>query len=170
MSTKAEEVEALKEQFSSHSSCFLVDYRGLTVDEMTGVRTELRKNNATLKVIKNTLASRATEGTSFAPLAEHLKGPSSIIFSEGEIVGVAKSVITLNKILEKFEVKVGILEGKVLDSNKITALSKLPSKEVQLAILLGTLNAPITGLACSLNQTIAKLAFALNAVAEQKEA
>jgi large subunit ribosomal protein L10 len=137
---------------------------------MSGVRAELRKNNATLKVIKNTLATRASEGTSFAPMVAHLKGPTSIIFSEGEVVDVAKTVISLDKKLEKFGIKVAVLEGKVLDTDKIKALSQLPSKEVQLSILLGTLNAPITGLARSLNQTITKLAYALNAVAEQKQA
>ncbi|MBF0274113.1 MAG: 50S ribosomal protein L10 [Nitrospinae bacterium] len=166
--SKAEGIEILKEKFTSHGSCFVVDYRGLTVEEITTARQELRKNNATLSVIKNTLARKASEGTSFNGLSEHLKGPSSIIFTDDDVVDVAKTVIKLDKDLKDFEIKVAVLEGNVIDTDGIKSLSKLPPKEVLIAQLLGTMNAPIANFASGLNQIMAKLVYTIKAIEEQK--
>ncbi len=165
---KFEEVEFLKEKFSSHQSCFLLDCRGLTVEEVTKLRRELRESKASMRVVKNTLASKASDGTSFETMKGHLSGPTSMVFPEGEVVDVAKTIVKLDGDLENMQIKVGVLDGQLLDSKQVAALSKLPGKQVMLGVLAGTLNAPVRGLAVSLSQVIGKLAYALKALEEQK--
>jgi large subunit ribosomal protein L10 len=167
---KAQIVDELKEHFSSASSAVLVDYRGITVAEATAMREECRKAGVIYKIYKNTLTERAVKELGYDDLIPYLKGPTAIAFGLNDPVAPAKLLSDTIKKLKKMEFKVGVVEGKVVDVNGINALANLPSREEMLAKMLGSMNAPITGLAMVLSGTIRSLLYALKAVEEKKSA
>jgi large subunit ribosomal protein L10 len=136
----------------------LAEYRGTEVGDMTKLRADARAKGVYLRVIKNTLARRAVEGTSFEIARDKMVGPLIYSFSE-DAVAAAKVVNDFAKGNEKFAIKAGAYNGKLLDENAVKALANIPSKEVLLAQLLGLMQSPIS-----------RMARVLAAVAEKKSA
>ena len=149
-------VQAIAEDVKDAVSVVLVDYRGLTVAEDTEMRKQLREAGVVYKVCKNTMMKRAFEGTEFAALDDCLEGPSAIAISKDDATAPARIICDFAKKAEALEVKAGVVEGSVYDAAGIQELSKIPSREVLLSKLLGSLQSPITNLARVLNQIAEK--------------
>jgi len=148
----------------------LVSYQGITVADDTKLRADLRKAGVKYKVLKNSLLNFAVKEAGLAGLTEVLEGTTALaVNTEGE-TAAAKILCEYAKKNEKFVIKAGFVEGKVIDADNVKALAKLPSKEVLIAQVLAGFNAPITGLVNVLNGNIRGLAVALNAIAEKKAA
>jgi large subunit ribosomal protein L10 len=167
---KAQLVAEIKEKLSNSSSAVLVDYRGLTVEEVTQLRKEFREKGVDYKVYKNTLTEIAAKELGLDALVPFLKGPTAIAFGVKDPAAPAKILTDNIKKLKKMEFKAGVVEGTVIDVNGIKALAELPSREELIAKMLGSMNAPISGLVTVLGGTVRSLLYALNAVKEQKEA
>lgn len=155
---KKVQVEEIAEKFKNASSVVLVDYRGLTVAQVTELRKQLREAGIDFKVYKNTLTSRATEIAGVEGLNEYLTGPNAIAFSNEDVVAPAKIINNFAKTNDALEIKAGIIEGNIATVEEVKALAELPSREGLLSMLLSVLQAPIRN-----------LALAAKAVAEQKE-
>ena len=145
-------VEAISEELKGAQSVVLVDYRGLTVAQDTELRKKLREAGVTYRVYKNTMMKRAFEGTEFEGLEGCLEGPSAIAISKEDATAPARIICNFAKKAEALEVKAGVVEGSVYDAAGIQELSKIPSREVLLSKLLGSLQSPITNFARVLNQ------------------
>ncbi|QNU66584.1 50S ribosomal protein L10 [Ruminiclostridium herbifermentans] len=165
---KKEIVRELSEKVKSAQSFILADYRGLTVEQDTEMRNALRAAGVEYRVVKNRLTSLAMKENGYEELDSFLEGPTSIAMSTNDVVAPAKVLSEFAKKFEALELKVGVVEGKVIDLNGIKALAELPSREVLIAKVLGGFNAPISGFANVLNANLRGLVVALNAIAEQK--
>lgn len=144
---KVQEVEAVNACISAAGSTLFVDYLGLTVAEVTELRTKLHAENCTMKVVKNNILRRATSSLGYE--VKELVGPSAMITSPDEVTG-AKIAYGFLKEHEKFSVKAGIVDGKVTSEKELAALAKLPNKEGMISMLLSVLQAPVRGLACAI--------------------
>ncbi|BDF59509.1 50S ribosomal protein L10 [Christensenellaceae bacterium] len=153
------------------AQCMIVlDYRGLTVEEVTNLRSQFRQAGVEYKVIKNNMLKRAADELKIEGVDEYFKGPSAVAFGYEDPVAPAKILCKFVKDANKTEIKGGILDGKVMDAAGITNLSKLPSKEELIAKMLGSMNAPVTNFVGVLAAIPRGLVCALNAIAQQKEA
>lgn len=149
-------VDEIKEHITDAVSAVLVDYRGLTVEQDTRLRKELREAGVVYKVYKNTLMKRAFEGTDFAQLDEFLDGPSAIAISKEDATAPARILAKYVKEVETLEFKGAVVEGAFYDVNGIKSLASIPSREELISKLLGSLQSPITNLARVLNQIAEK--------------
>ena len=148
---KKELVENIKSEFKNAKSIIFVDYRGITVAEDTAMRKEFRENNVTYKVFKNRLLVRALNDLGIKDYNPTMfEGTTAVAYSTDE-VAPAKVFCKNQKDLKKMAVKFGIVNGQIMDDKQVEELSKIPSKEVLIAMLLGTLNAPISAMARALN-------------------
>ena len=150
-------------------SAVMADYRGVSVDEMTSLRQRARDAGVHVKVIRNTLAKRAFEGTEFECLNEALLGPNILAFSIEDPGAGARVFKDFAKDNESFEIKALSVGGKMLPPEQIDVLAKLPTREQALAILLSVMQAPITKLALTLNDVPARVTRAMAAVRDQKQ-
>lgn len=160
----------VKEKMGKAKGVIFYDYRGLSVAEVSDLRSQFRANGVEYRVIKNSMLKRAAEMLEIDGLDEYLVGPTAVAFGYEDPVAPAKVLVEFTKKLKKTEIKAGILDQKMIGIDNIISLAELPSREQLLGMLAGTLNAPITGFARSLSGIISKLGYALNAVKEQKEA
>ncbi len=167
---KKKVVQELHELAENAGFAVLTDFRGLNVAAMSELRNNLREADVVYHVAKNTLLTRAIEGTGLECLKDHLKGPCAIAFVEGDPVQPAKVLTAFAKDSKNFEIKTGVLDGKEIGFDSIKALSDLPSREVLLGQMAGTMNAVPTGLVRALADMPRRLLNALNAISEQKEA
>lgn len=158
INSKKAVVSEIAEKMKQSESTVVVEYRGLTVAEVTELRRNLRAENVDFKVYKNSLAQRAAEEAEMADLTKDLVGPNAIAFG-GDAVAPARVLAKFAKDHDKLVLKSGIVEGKVVDAATIKELSSLPNREGMLSMLLSCLQSPIRGVAC-----------AVKAVADQKEA
>ncbi|MCI8594010.1 MAG: 50S ribosomal protein L10 [Oscillospiraceae bacterium] len=149
LSEKQAIVADLTEKLKSAASGVLIDYKGLTVAEDTALRTELRKNEVDYAVVKNTLTRFAVKNVGLDELDGVLNGTTSLALSQNDPIAPMRVINKFSKQFngEKFVIKAGFMDGKVLPLSDIQALAELPSKEVLLAQVLGTMLAPITSLA-----------------------
>ena len=149
LSEKQAVVAALTEQLKNAASGVLVDYKGITVAEDTALRVELRQNEVQYAVVKNTMARFAMNNVGLEGLDEVLNGTTSLATSAGDPIAPMRVINKYAKQLgdDKFIIKGGFMDGKVLSLEEITALAELPSKDVLLAQTLGMMLAPITSLA-----------------------
>ena len=145
-------VQEISENIKDAQSVVVVDYRGLTVAEDTQLRKQLREAGVIYKVCKNTMMKRAFEGTEFAGLDEFLEGPSAIAISKDDATAPARIICNFAKEAEKLELKAGVVEGTVYDVAGLTELAKIPSREVLLSRLLGSMQSPITNFARVIKQ------------------
>ncbi len=162
-------VKTLAAKIKEAKSIVLADYRGLTVEQDTQMREAFRKEGVEYKIYKNTLTKLAAQQNNITGLDVFLEGPTAIAFSNTDPVAPAKLLAEFAKKFDKLELKAGVVEGKVIDEKGVKELANLPSREELLAKMLGSLNAPITGLVNVLNGNIRGLVVALNAIKEQKE-
>ena len=167
---KQQVVLEIKDKMERAQGMIFYDYRGLTVAEVTELRNNFRAAGVEYHVIKNAMLTRAAEQLQIDGLDEYLAGPTAVAFGYADPVAPAKVLVEFVKKVKKTEIKSGVLGTKVIDAKAVEDLAKLPSREQLIAQLAGTLNAPITGIARSLSGIISKIAYALNAVKEQKEA
>ncbi|WP_282926599.1 50S ribosomal protein L10 [Helcococcus kunzii] len=169
LSLKQQVVSEIKDAIQNSKSVSIVEYRGLTVSEISDLRNKYRAEGVSYKVYKNTMVKIALEELGYDGFEEYLSGPNGFVFSNEDMVAGPRVTANFAKENEKLVIKAGLLDGKVLNPDEVKALAKLPSREVLVAQVLGTLNAPIAGLANVLQGTIRKVVYALNAVKEKKE-
>ncbi|NNG02348.1 MAG: 50S ribosomal protein L10 [Desulfobacteraceae bacterium] len=170
LKTKKQITKDLHERLAKSSIVILTDYKGLDVESMNALRRKLREVDVEYQVAKNTLLVRAAEDTEVAIIKDSFVGPSAIAVSFDDPVTPAKVLTDFSKDNKKLEIKIGVMNGKVLDLEQIKALSALPSREVMLARVLYGLNAVPTGLVTALSDVPRRLVNVLQAIKDQKEA
>ena len=149
-------VDEISAAIKDAQSLVVVDYRGLTVAEDTQLRKQLREAGVSYKVYKNTLVSRAVEGTEFESLRDSLEGPNAFAVSTEDATAPARVLAEFAKKAPNLEIKAGVVEGTFYDAEGMKAIASVPSREVLLSKLLGSLQSPITNLARVLNQIAEK--------------
>lgn len=155
---KEAEIKELAEQFKSDKLILLVDYRGINVEQVTKLRSDLRNSNASYKVIKNNIIKRALNLNGENGLDALLEGPTAVVTSKEDYLEASKIIYKFSKDNDFYKIKGGIIDGKVMTAEEIITLAKLPSRQELLAKLAGALLGNIT-----------KLAATLDAVRVQKE-
>jgi large subunit ribosomal protein L10 len=155
---KQQKVNEITEKIKKSQAVILTSYKGITVEEDTQLRKQLREAGVEYKVIKNTLTSRAAKEAGFEQMDEYLKGPVSVAFGYDDPTAPARILADFAKNHDSIELKAGIVQGKFFDSAKINELSKIPPKEVLIAKLLGSLKSPLS-----------KFVYVVNAIKEKKE-
>lgn len=149
-------VDEIKGYVKDAKAIVAVDYRGLTVEEDTKLRKQLREAGVVYKVYKNTLLKRAFEGTEFEALSKHLEGPTAIAFGVEDATAPARIISEVAKTAPKLEFKAGVVEGTYYDEAGIQIIATIPSREVLISKLLGSLQSPITNFARVLKQIAEK--------------
>lgn len=158
LSEKQAIVASLTEKIQGSAAGVLVDYKGITVAEDTALRAELRKNNVEYAVVKNTLLRFAVNNCGMEELDGLLNGTTSLAICQDDPVAPARVINDFAKKLnDKFEIKGGFMDGKVMALSEVMALAEIPPLPVLRAQVLGTMLAPISGLACVLNQIAEKM-------------
>ncbi len=167
LASKQQIVEELKGLLSEAEMALVLDFKGLSVKEMTDLRTRLQAANGVCKVTKNTLMRRAIDGDStWANLDPLLSGTNAFVLVKGDVGGAVKAVQAFQKESKKSETKGGLFEGKLLSQADIKAIGDLPSKEVLMAQIAGAINAVATKVAVGINEVPSGLARALKQVSE----
>ena len=149
-------VEEISANIKDAQSVVLVDYRGLTVEQDTRLRKEMREAGITYKVYKNTMMNFAFKGTDCEPLLPYLEGPSAVAISTTDATAPARIICKFAKDASKLEVKGGIVEGIAYDAKVIAEIAKIPSREELLSKLLGSIQSPVSNFARVLNQLAEK--------------
>jgi large subunit ribosomal protein L10 len=168
---KAEIVQEIQEKVAKSQIGILSDFKGLKVEDMTRLRRSLQEAGGELKVVKNTLLSRAAAGESpMAPLTSQLTGPNALTLGYGDPVALTKVLIKFAQEKPQLQIKAGVLGGQLLSSKDLEALSKLPAREVLLAQLLGVLQGVPTALVTVLAGVVRNLLNVLVALKDQKAA
>ncbi|OGA13135.1 MAG: 50S ribosomal protein L10 [Betaproteobacteria bacterium RIFCSPHIGHO2_12_FULL_69_13] len=161
-------VSEVAAKLAGAQAVIVAEYRGLTVEGATRLRARARKSGLYLRVLKNTLARRAVQGTPFEKLTEQMSGPLMYGITRDPVAG-AKVLADFARENERFVIKAGAMPNAVMSAKDVRALASLPSREVLLATLAGTLQAPIAKLARTMNEVAAKFARALAALRDQRE-
>lgn len=156
---KEAKVAEIKEKLEKSQAVILASYQGLTVEEDTMLRKNLREAGVEYRVYKNTLVKLAADELGMTGLDEYLEGPVSIAFGYEDVTAPARILNDFAKDHKKLELKAGIVDGEMFDKEKIVQLASIPSKEVLIAKLLGSIKAPLSN-----------LAYLLSAIKDQKEA
>ena len=149
-------VAEISEVIKDAQSVVLVDYRGLTVEEDTALRKQLREAGVNYKVYKNTLMNFAFKGTDFEALAPYLNGPSAIAVSTDDATAPARILAEFAKKAKNLEIKAGVVEGDLYDAKGMQAIAAIPSRDVLISKLLGSLQSPITNFARVIKQIAEK--------------
>ena len=152
-------VEQISEELNGAKAAVLVDYRGITVEQDTELRKQLREAGVIYKVYKNTMINFAVKGTEFEELSKHLEGPTAIAISKEDATAPARILFNFSKNAPKLELKAGVVDGTYYDEKGIQVIATIPSREELLSKLLGSMQSPITNFARVIKQ-----------IAEQKEA
>ncbi len=172
LEAKMQKVSEISSRLEKSKSMVMVDFKGITVEEITALRVKFREAGVDYVVLKNSLMHRALNEHGIKELDDLLVGPSAFAFGMKDEVSPAKIIsefIEQSK-SEKMTIKAGLVEGKVVDSKAVMALAKLPPKEVLIAKMMGSLSAPITNFVGVLSATLRSLVYAVDAVRKQKEA
>jgi large subunit ribosomal protein L10 len=159
---KISQVEMLAVELKDVSNGFIAEYGKLTVAQDDLLRKSIREAGAKYRVVKNTLAKRATVGTAFEDVAKELKGRTSIAYTQGDIVALAKALTKYAKDYPELSFKAGVVEGKVVDVKQLAVLASLPSKDELYSKLLFLLNAPATRLVSALSGVGRKMAVVID--------
>ena len=168
LSEKQAIVEALAQRIQNAGAGILVDYKGITVAEDTALRTELRKDGVEYTVVKNTLTRKALDKLGMSELDHVLNGTTSLATAENDPIAPFRIINDYSKKLgERFNIKAAFMEGKVLSDAEIAEMAELPSKDALYAKVLGTMIAPITGLAVCLGQILEQKGGSLEAAAPE---
>lgn len=165
---KAAEVAELKEKLDRASAVVVTEYRGLTAGDLVKLRTSLRESNVELKVVKNTLIRRATEGTPLADALGNLEGPTAVAMGFGEPADAAKSISKNAAGFEKFAVIRGLIENMAVDAAQVDAIGKLPSKPELQAKAVGSLQGPLAGLVFTLQGVLTQFAGTIQSKVEKE--
>lgn len=149
-------IDEIKGYVSKASAAVIVDYRGLTVEEDTRLRKSLREAGVVYKVYKNTYLKRAFEGTDFAQLDTNLEGPTAVAFGVDDATAPARVLAEFAKTCDRLEFKAGVVEGTYYDAKGIQVIASIPSREVLISRLLGSMQSPITNFARVIKQIAEK--------------
>jgi large subunit ribosomal protein L10 len=171
MEDKILKVSQITERLNNSKSMVMVDYKGISVEEITKLRVKFREAGVDYVVLKNSLVHRALNQAGITELNDLLVGPSAFAFGMKDEVSPAKIItdfISESK-SDKMTIKGGIVEGKVVDTETILTLSKLPPRDVLIAKMMGSLNAPVTNFVGVLSATLRSLVYAIDAVRKAKE-
>lgn len=163
-------VAEVAEKLKSVKAAFLADYRGLDVEKANELRNKLRAAGVEYRVIKNTLLRLASKDTGFECLDEYLSGPTAIAMVQDDPVAPAKALVEFAKQHNVFELKAGVLDGKLLAVEDIKALAELPSREQLIAKMLGSMSAPATNFVGVLAAVPRSFVQVLAAIKDQKDA
>jgi len=156
LAQKQQIVEDLKGKLSTAITGVVVDYKGISVADDTALRKELRENGVNYFVIKNTLLSRAIEGTDLEEMKSVLEGTTAVALSDTDYTAAARILCKYADAHENFKVKAGFLDGKLIDLETINQLAKLPTREVLLATVLSAFQAPIASFARAVQAIVDK--------------
>ena len=149
-------VDQISEELNGAKAAVLVDYRGLTVEEDTNLRKQLREAGVLYKVYKNTMINFAVKGTEFEELSKHLEGPTAIAISKEDATAPARILYNFSKNAPKLELKAGVVDGTYYDEKGIQVIATIPSREELLSKLLGSIQSPITNFARVIKQIAEK--------------
>lgn len=152
LNQKIKEVDELAEKINKAKVVLLTDYRGINVEDVTGIRAKLRGVNTEYRVIKNNITRRALDKCGFEGLDDLLEGPTAVILEYDDYLDASKIIYEYAKDNENYKIKGGIIEGKVVSEEEIITLAKLPSRETLIAQLAGALLGNVTKLAVALDQ------------------
>jgi ribosomal protein L10 len=165
---KEQVIKDLRDDFQRAKAVIFTDYRGMTVGELSELRRLLREGNFEYKVVKNTLARIASEGTSVSLGKDSFRGPVGIAISYDDPVMTVKKVLDYSKKNEKLKVGVGLVEGSLCAADELKAVAALPSRNVLLSMLAGGFKSPLSKLASGLNATLSKFVYVLEAIKDKK--
>ena len=165
---KEKTVSQLQERLALTKSLFLTDFRGLTVEEISKLRRDLKEKKAEYKVTKNTLIRRAAENSEFKGILDSLKGPTGLVFSYEDPLAPAKALYELFRKLERPKVKIIWMEGRVFDQSHLKTLAALPGREVLLAQVVSGLNSPLANLVGTLQGVLREFVCTIEAIQENK--
>ena len=170
LESKKEIVNELKQLLIDAEMALVLDYKGLSIKEISDLRTRLNSSNGVCKVTKNTLMRKAITGDeTWAPLDSLLTGTNAFVLVKGDIGGAVKAIQTFQKDTQKSQTKGGLFEGKLLTQKELQAIASLPTKEVLMAKIAGALNSLPTKIAVGINEVPSGLARSLNQHAENSE-
>lgn len=161
---------SLNDKFARAKGIVLTDYKGMSVGEITELRDALRGSGVEYRVVKNTLASIAASETPVAVLKDSFSGPVGVAMGYDDAAVVTKSVLDFAKKNVKFKVTCGVVDGAYCDLEQLKRIASLPTRDVLLSVLAGTLQAPQAKLARLLSATVTRCAYALNALREKRAA
>jgi large subunit ribosomal protein L10 len=167
---KQQEIDALRQEWSSTNNAVVVSFQGLNVEKDQQLRRQLREAQLQYRVVKNTLAQRAAEGTALAGLRDHFNGPTAVAYTDSDSVNLAKVLTRFAKENAQFTFKAGVVEGRVITVKDIHALASLPSKEELISKIMFLAQAQAQRLAVTIAGTARNLAIVLNEIAKQKTA
>src|SRR6185437_10415408 len=163
---KSAVVEEIAGQLQEADAIFAVDYRGISVDQVAELRTKLRAADARFRVVKNSLSERAADKAGMDSLKPMLIGPTALAFVKGDAAMAAKALNDTARQLNLLDFKGGVLNGSTLSAEDVRSIARLPTREVLYAQLVGTVAAPLTGLARGLNALVGGLAIQLQAIVD----
>jgi large subunit ribosomal protein L10 len=166
---KTTSIADLRKMLGDAQGAVLTDFRGMSVAEITELRSLLRKSAVEYKVVKNTLAKIAIKETALAGLAPYFEGPTAVAISPADPVAAPKALTAWGKGRPTFTIKAGVVEGRVVGPAELAELAALPSREVLLARMAGAFQAPIQALAQVLSASLAGLVRTLDQVRQQRE-
>lgn len=164
---KAAVIDRIAGELEASQAVFAVDYRGITVSQVADLRAKLRAADATFSVVKNSLTERAADKAGAEALKSVLEGPTALTFVRGDAAAAAKALSDAQRVTEVLAFKGGLMDGQVVSPDDIRAIAKLPSREVLYAQLVGTVAAPLNGLARTLNALISGIAVQLGQIRDQ---
>ncbi|HWC27605.1 MAG TPA: 50S ribosomal protein L10 [Solirubrobacteraceae bacterium] len=167
---KAAVVREITGQIQDSEAVFAVDYRGISVEQAAELRRKLRDADATLRIVKNTLTMRAADEAGAEALKQVLEGPTALTFVRGDAAAAAKAVADYARATGLLPFKGGLMNGAALAPEQMSAIARLPSRDVLNAQLVNVVASPLTGLVTSLSNLIGGLARQLSQIAEKKEA
>lgn len=167
---KKEIVTALEDKFSKAKVAILAEFSGMGVEEIREVRSQLRGAKGEFKVIKNTLAIRAAAQTALEGVSGHFKGPTAVALGYDDPIAPAKAMKEIADKQKKLKIKIGVVEGQVIDLVRFRQIAQLPAKPVLIGALIGRLQSPLYGFAGSLNGVLSKFVLTLQALKEKRQA
>jgi len=166
---KKEELDALKKELADVKNLFVAQFQGMTVAQDTELRQKIRGTQSKYRVVKNTLAKKAAEGTAVEGVAKSFDGSTAIAYNANDPVSLAKALTAYAKANPLFVFKAGIVEGRVINLAEIANVASMPSKEEIIAKLLFLINSPAQRLAIVMNGVARNLAIVLKQAVEQKK-
>ena len=166
---KKEELDALKKDLESATNLFVAQFKGMTVSQDTELRQKIRGTKSKYRVVKNTLARKAAEGTAAEGVAKSFDGSTAIAYNSNDPVSLAKALTAYAKTNPLFVFKAGLVEGRVVNIGDIANIAAMPSKEELIAKLLFLINSPAQRIAVALNGVARNLAVVIGQAIEQKK-
>ena len=167
--SKLDVINQLNEKFKTHSSVFVLSYKGLTVKELEGIRKNLRAVNSEFRIAKNSLLKKAAEETDAQEISDYFVGSTAVAFCPEDSAAAVKVFVKSSKEFKSLIIKGGLIEGTKVDVSEIEQISKLPSKIELIGQFAGLLSSPMSNLLYSLNNMQSKLIYALNSLKNKKE-